>query len=110
MKTKEELASEKSSLALKHKRLYTIEVPLTDEDDAEIATIFLKKPDRQVYSAAAKMANGSDPFRAIEVVIKNCYVGGDSVDLVLKNDEAIISCENAVLEIFKKREAVLKKN
>lgn len=112
MKTKEELENEKTSLMQKYKPLYTVEAPLSDLDDEspEIATIFLKKPDRTTYAAVTKLAGGADPLRAVEFCLKACYVGGDDLNVVLQNDDALMSCESAVVSILKKKEAVLKKN
>ena len=93
----------------KYKTIYTIIAPLNDEE-TEHATIYLKKPDRIIYSIVSKLAGGSDPLKAIEAALKNLYIGGDKLDLVLENDEALMSCESAIVEILKKKEAVLKKN
>lgn len=112
MKTKEELDSEKLELLKKYKPLYTIEAPLSDVDDEmpEVATIFLKKPDRTTYAAVTKLASGADPLRAVEFALKACYVGGDELKTVIENDDALMSCEGAIVSMLKKKEAVLKKN
>ena len=56
------------------------------------------------------MATGNDPLKAVEMVLKSCYVGGDELELVLKNDDALMSCEGAIVEMLDKKKAVLKKN
>lgn len=109
MKSKEELEQEKELLKSKYKPIYTIEVAL-NEEETEVATIYLKKADRQVYASVGKLAQGNDPLRAVEMVLKNCYVGGDELELILKNDDALMSCEGAVVEMLDKKKAVLKKN
>jgi hypothetical protein len=109
MKTKEELEQEKQTLKQKYNPVYTIEAFLND-DETEFATLFLKKADRQVYASVGKLATGNDPLRAVEMVLKNCYIGGDVLDLVLKNDDALMSCESAIVEMLEKKKAVLKKN
>ena len=96
-------------LKSKYKTVYTVIAPLNDEE-TEHATIYLKKPDRIIYSIVSKLASGNDPLKAIEAALKNLYIGGDKLDLILENDEALMSCESAIVEILKKKEAVLKKN
>lgn len=109
MKTKEELELEKNQLISKYKTVYTIEAPLND-DETEVATIFLKKPDRITYASVSKFAGGNDPLKAVEVALKGLYLGGDDLKLITENDDALMSCESAVVEMLKKKEAVLKKN
>jgi hypothetical protein len=109
MKTKEELTEDLQLLKSKHKVVYTIEAPLNDEE-TEFATIFLKKPDRMIYAMVSKLAGGNDPLRAVEACLKACYIGGDDLNVITSNDEALMSCESSVVEMLKKKEAVLKKN
>lgn len=109
MKTKEELQLELNQLKGKYKIVYTIEAPLNDEE-TEFATIYLRKPDRIVYAMVSKLATGNDPLKAVEACLKSCYIGGDELNLITSNDEALMSCETAIVELLKKKEAVLKKN
>jgi hypothetical protein len=109
MKTKEELKSELETLKLKYKTVYTIEAPLND-DETEIATIYLKKADRMVHASVGKLAMGNDPLKAVEACLKSCYIGGDELVLVIENEDALMSCESAVVEMLKKKNATLKKN
>jgi|VirMetMinimDraft_7_1064189.scaffolds.fasta_scaffold188630_2 hypothetical protein len=109
MKTKEELQLELNSLKGKHKIVYTIEAPLNDEE-TEFATIYLKKPDRMIYAMVSKLATGNDPLKAVEACLKSCYIGGDELSLITQNDEALMSCETPIVEMLRKKEAVLKKN
>lgn len=109
MKTKEELESELKLLKEKHKPVFTIIAPL-DEDETEFATIYLKKADRMVHASVGKLAMGNDPLKAIEACLKTCYVGGDELSLIMNNEDALMSCENAVVSMLKKKEATLKKN
>lgn len=109
MKTKEELQLELNSLKGKHKVVYTIEAPLNDEE-TEAATIYLSKPTRVVYATVGKLAQGNDPLKAVESCLKSCYIGGDELKLILENEDALMSCEAAVVKMLEKKEAVLKKN
>lgn len=109
MKTKEELSTELETLKGKYKTVYTITAPLND-DDTEFATIFLKKGDRLVHASVGKLAMGNDPLKAVEACLKACYIGGDELSSILDNEDALMSCEGAVVEMLSKKSAVLKKN
>jgi hypothetical protein len=106
MKTNEELIAELAILKAKHKVVYTIEAPLNDE--GEIATIYLKKPDRTTRSMVGKLAS-NDSFKAIEAGLKNLYIGGDALVLVTGNDDALAGCEEAIVEMLSVQKATLKR-
>lgn len=101
--------NELKELKDKYKTVYTVVAPL-NEDESETSTIFLKKPDRMFFSIVSKIASQGDSFRTIEAGLKALHIGGDKLDLILANDDAIMSCESVIIELLKKKEAVLKKN
>lgn len=105
MNYKEEL----KKLKAEHGVVYTITAPLNDEETKH-ATIILKKPRRVNHAMIGKLAMGNDPVKAVEAALTALYIGGDKLELVLDNEEALMSCETAIVEIFKKKEASLKKN
>ena len=72
--------------------------------------ITLSKPTRVVYASVGKLAQGNDPLKAVESCLKSCYIGGDDLKLILENEDALMSCEAAVVKMLEKKEAVLKKN
>lgn len=109
MKTKDELQTEFETLKLKYNPLYTITAPL-NEDETEFATIYLKKPDRTLHAMVGKLASGNDPLKAVERALINLYVGGDELNIILNNEDAILSCEEAVVKVFERKTAQLKKN
>lgn len=109
MKSKEELAQTFTELSVQFKPLYTIEVPLTDSD--EFRTIFLKKYDRQLLSAVQKLVTtGSDSLKAIEIFVKNTYVGGDDLTEIFNNLDMLRSLESVVVELMQTKTATIKKN
>ena len=109
MKTQEELDQLKESLSAIHKPLYTITVPL-DEDETETATIFLKKFDRTTLAAVQKVAVGGDSLKATEIFLKATFLGGDDLSLVLGNLDALRACESVVIELITAKKAKLAKN
>ena len=89
--------------------VYTITAPLDDEE-TKFSTIFLKKPNRTMHTLVGKLAVGSDPLKAVEAALKGLYVGGDKLELIMDNEDALMSCEGAIVDLMRKKEAVLKKN
>ena len=108
-KTPQELAEIKTSLALTNNPIYTIEIPV-DEDELETRTIFLKKFDRTTLSAVQKMASSADVLRATEVFIKNTYIGGDDLTEILANLYMLRSLESVVIDLVSVKKASIKKN
>jgi len=108
-KTQEELAAIKLTLQATHKPLFTIVVPV-DEDETETRTVFLKKFDRQVLSAVQKLATGPDPVKAVEAFVKNTYVGGDDISEIINNFDMLRSIEPVIIEMITAKRATLIKN
>jgi hypothetical protein len=96
-------------LKQKYGKVNTITVPLDEDDASKVAIIYLKKPDRTTRSLVGKLA-GVDSSKAIEAALKNLYIGGDALSLILTNDDALASCEEAIVELLMVQKAVLKKN
>lgn len=96
-------------LKAKYGKVNTLEVFLDEDDATKVATIYLKRPDRTTRTIVGKLA-GVDSSKAIEACLKALYIGGDSLELVLKNDYALAGCEGAVVEMLQVQQAVLKKN
>ena len=111
MKTKDELAQELELLKNRYGKVRTLEVPLDEEEGGEFATLFLKKLDRQTYSALMGLyRNSADPFRAYEFVLKALYIGGDDLIVVIDNDDAMLSLGGILAELLPQKIASLKKN
>ena len=109
MKTPEELAAIKETLKAKHKKVIEVEIPM-DEDDANVtATIFLKKPDNTTRAILAKLVE-KDPMKALEATVKNIYIGGDDINEVLKNEDALPSLDTVIADLLQVQKAVIKKN
>lgn len=96
-------------LKTKYGKVSTLTVPLDEDDATKVATIYLKKPDRTIRSAIAAMAS-KDGLKAVELALKNLYIGGDDLNLVTKNDNALVGCEEAIVELLYVQKAILKKN
>lgn len=57
----------------KHKKV--VKLSIQDDDDTTLFAYF-KKPDMSIR-AAVLQASKMDEFKALEVLFKNCYLGGD---------------------------------
>ena len=109
MKTQDELEAIKTTLALTHKMIYTIEIA-TDEEETEFRTIFLKKFDRACLAAVQKVASGGDSLKAVEVFLKNTYIGGDDVAEIINDLHMLRSIEGVVIDLITVKKASIKKN
>jgi hypothetical protein len=87
-----------------HGDIYAIDV---ESDDAgNKLRCYVRKPDLNIISASSKFAS-SDPVRSGMVVFENCWLAGDPE--IKANDELKISVVIKLNELFKIREAEIKK-
>ncbi len=49
-----------------------------EDDDTNIVYAYFRKPDISIRSAVLQ-ASKMDEFKALEVLFKNCYLGGDAI-------------------------------
>lgn len=65
---------------------------------------YLKKPDRKTLSFASQV--GSDPMKFNEVILKNCWLGGDPE--ILTDDTLFLAASSKLDQVieFKKAELV----
>lgn len=69
-------------------------------------TAYLKKPDRKTLSAAAVLGK-SDPIKYNEVMLNNCWLGGDEE---IKADDALfLGVSSKLSELIEIKEAEIKK-
>ena len=67
---------------------------------------YLRKPDRATMKAITSIAN-SDPVRGNEVLLKNCWLGGD--ESIQTDDEKFFSVCPQLSRLMEIKEAELKK-
>jgi hypothetical protein len=74
------------------------------EITVEDKTCYLKKPDRKTLSFASQV--GSDPMKFNEVILKNCWLGGDIE--MQTNDSYFLAVSSKLDQVieFKKAELV----
>jgi len=111
MKSQEELETERITLKETKKKFNELTVFLDEDDAKKTATLFLRKPDKHVRSLISTiLSRPGQGSKAVEAVLRNLYIGGDNIDEVCKNDYAIASADEAVVEMLQVHKAVLKKN
>lgn len=75
------------------------------KSDTEKATCYLRSPDRKVMGAALQ-AQKSDPIKAKETILVNCWLGGDSE--IKTNDELFISIAAQLDDLIELKEVEIK--
>ena len=80
------------------------------DDGEQVATIFLKKPDRKITTMINDIVSKLDAYQLCETFLKATYIGGDELSLVISDEDALISCESKIVSMMERREAILKKN
>lgn len=90
--------------ARKYKNIHLVTVP-TEDGEANFVVV---APSRKVSALIAKKAD--DPYTIMDIVQKNCILGGDMAYLDEETgDESIFEAVfEAVFNLRKKREAVIK--
>lgn len=92
--TEEQLAHWKAL----HRDIYQIEV------DGSVC--YLKKPDRTTMKAVASVGT-NDPIRANEILLENCWLGGD--ETIKTDDEKFFGVSSQLVKLIEIKEAELKK-
>ena len=82
----------------KHGSVYSVTV--------DSKTAYLKKPDRKALSAAAVLRT-TDPMKYNEVLLNNCWLGGD--EEIKTNDELFLGVSSKLADLIEIKEAELKK-
>lgn len=99
---------EVEKLKSKYGTVYTLTVPTNDEE-TEHATVYLKKVDRLIYASVSKMIQ-KDEMLGIESLLKSLWIGGDKVEKITDNFDALRSAELSLRQILAVKESSLKKN
>jgi hypothetical protein len=97
-------------LKVKYGKITTVIIPLDEDDDTKVLTFYCRKPDKQTRKMISKLANGEIPERAVLAGFNALRVAGDEVSALEKNDDAMISAEDALIELLKVQKATIKKN
>jgi len=105
------LEKELKELIEKYKpaKVYTLTVPLEDDEDSKVATFYLKWCDRKTEEMMEKHARTSRE-RAVIMGITALRLGGDDVSILSNNEFASRAAEFGLAQHMKPAKAELKKN
>lgn len=67
---------------------------------------YLKKPGRNELSMASVVA-GEDPYKWNEVILENCWLGGD--EEIKSNDDLFLAVSRQLQELVKVQQSYIKK-
>lgn len=59
---------------------------------------YFKKPDRKALSYATTAGGSKDPFKFNEIILNNCFIGGDKE--VIENDEYFLTINGFVSNLI----------
>ena len=100
-KSKKELDEELIQIKESHKEIPVFKLTtFLNEDEEQERTIFLRKPTRMVRTAGEKVAQ-TDPWKGVETFLRGMYLGGDNLDEIIKNDDALMIAGDVLVEIIK---------
>ena len=68
--------------------------------------VYLRTPDRKTLSYASTLAT-KDPLRFNEVILENCWLGGD--EEIKTNDEFFLAVSSKLPDLIQIKEATLEK-
>lgn len=103
-KSREELDAELIELKKKFgedKPLFALTTYIDEKDDEE-RTIFLQKPNRLTRQAGEKQIQ-QNAWKGAETFLRGMYVGGDDLDEIIKNDDAMMIASEQLVEVIKLR-------
>lgn len=95
-----------ATLKKEHGEIFTIEVPMNDED-TDRAVAYFKPVDRTIMGAAMSLWD-VNPLKAKEIVLTSCFIAGNKD--VLSKDVLFFSACNRVDDMITFRKATIKKN
>lgn len=95
-----------NQLKEKYGEFYTLTVK--DSKDAEIC-VHLRKLDRTVYQSVTAIIQ-KDSLRGIESLLRSLWIGGDDVNRIIEDFEALRSAEVTLIEMIQPKAGTLKKN
>lgn len=102
-KTEKQLEKDLSELKAKlgEKPIFALTTYI-DEDEEQERTIYLVKPNRLTRQAGEKEIQKS-AWKGAEVFLRGMYKGGDDLDEIIKNDDAMMIASEQLVHVIKLR-------
>ena len=108
-KTQEQLAIELAELRTKHAKVREFIIPCDEDDETQTVTLFLKPVNKMVRQLVEKNAK-NNVEKAVYDGLKMLQLGGDSLDLIVKNDYAMVVAEQGLAKYMSVADVIVKKN
>ena len=83
---------------------------LFENENGELVCIYLKKVEREIFTAANKIYSAKDEITTCEYLLKNIWIGGYPVDAILKDFDALKNCAATIMPVLFVKAGELKKN
>lgn len=100
-KNEKELTEELKGLKTKYEGIPIFELETyLNEDEEQKRTVFLRKPTRMVRTAGEKQSQ-TDAWKGVETFLRGMFIGGDDIEEIIKNDDALMIAGESVIEIIK---------
>ena len=81
-----------------------------ENGEGEMVCVYLKKVEREIFTAANKIYASKDEVTTAEYLLKNIWIGGYSVDAILKDFDALKNCAATIMPVLFVKAGELKKN
>ena len=91
----ENLEVQIAELKKKHTQLYKLDIPTEGGDKV----LILRKLDRVTYSAGMKIME-KDELQAAEVFLRSLTVGGDNVEEIIKDFDALRTASQLLVDVI----------
>ena len=108
-KTQEELTAELTELRGKHPKVREFIIPIDEDDETQTVTLFLKPVNKMVRQMVEKTAK-NNVEKAVYDGLKLLQLGGDSLDLIIHNDYAMVVAEQGLVKYMSVADVIIKKN
>ena len=81
-----------------------------ENEEGEMFCVYLKKVDREIFTAANKIYNSKDEVTTAEYLLMNIWIGGYPVEAILKDFDALKNCAATIMPVLFVKAGELKKN
>ena len=83
---------------------------LFENENGDMVCVYLKKVEREIFTAANKIYASKDEITTCEYLLKNIWIGGYSVESILKDFDALKNCAATIMPVLFVKAGELKKN
>jgi hypothetical protein len=101
---------EMADLKAKYGKITTVTIPLDEDDETKVLTYHLRKPDMMSRKMIAKLSSLDNFQKAVIAGYNALRVAGDEVTELEKNDDALLSAQEALITVLEVQKATIKKN